>query len=139
MDSKTSEATDAKSFADQVYFKGEEISQNTPYDGTFGNWMVNGDEERSPSSNKQQQGSKQKPKEFKSDIEKCADRIQTACTNLSGNNENRIEENAESCKSIQNHKTGSIIEILQLKQADKIILVKTKGAGITNGHALLAG
>ena len=142
MESTKNETFNAKTFAEQVYFKGEEVSQNSTYDGAFGNWIVSTDEQRSPSSNNQQQNNKKKPaskqgtkpKEFLTDIERCANRIQLACNNLSGNNESRIEENAESCKSIQNPKTGSIIEVLQLKQADKIILVKTQGAGITNGQ-----
>lgn len=58
-------------------------------------------------------------------LDKCIVRLNENCNNLSGNNEERIADNVEKCKHLEYRSTK--MELLQLRNVDKMIVIKTNG------------
>lgn len=58
-------------------------------------------------------------------VDSCIKRLKESCDNLSGNNQERIEDNVEKCRHVDYGSTK--MELLQLRNVDKMIVVKTNG------------
>jgi hypothetical protein len=83
--------------------------------------MASDTPERAPSSSS----------DSRAELEKCIKRVETAGCALSNNNEDRIAANVFKCRHVESNSGKTKLEIFLLDRADKVVVVKTGGSGVS--------